>query len=214
LTSLQAVPIIQDPNAPKENGAAGTGSGMGGEMETPSATGQPVTPQTTAQQELVEDRIIQPEFIFPTDGQYIVFVEFVPRGGRKVTLAVPVNAGVTETPPTALKANAPLTQSIGDLSVTLKFDGALKAGQDNAVSFKVTDAQGKDRSEDIGIMSGYRCILYVVDEKLTTFLRPELMDRNTLQFSVNFPEKGRYKVWFEFLYENQTQQVAFILDVK
>jgi heavy metal translocating P-type ATPase len=212
LTSLQAIPIVEDPYAPKANGVPGNSGSGGGMGMSPTASVQ-MTPEA-AEPTWVEDRTIQPKFVFPSDGQYIVFVDFIPDGGEKVTLSVPVNVGISETLPAALPSGAPLTQTVGGLSVTLKFDGALKAGQDNKINFEVIDAQGQSRSEDIGIMSGYRCNLYVVDEAATSFLRPALTDRNTLQFSANFPKPGRYKVWFEFLYQNQPQQIAFVLNVK
>ncbi len=33
------------------------------------------------------------QVIFPSDGQYIAFLDFVPRGGKKISLAVPIKVG-------------------------------------------------------------------------------------------------------------------------
>jgi hypothetical protein len=49
---------------------------------------------------------------------------------------------------------------------------------------------------------------------LNTILRSELIDPDNLQFSVNFPKPGKYKIWFEYIYASRPQRVAFVLDVK
>ena len=56
--------------------------------------------------------------------------------------------------------------------------------------------------------------MFAIDESLSTFLRPDFIKRNNLQFSVDFPKPGRYKIWFEFFYANRAQQVTYIVDVK
>ncbi len=222
LSFLQANPVVVDPYvAATTRGADGTGAddggggGMGGEMTTPTAapTGSiQVTPQAT---QIPADALkIQPEIVFPADGQYIVFVDFKQREGDKLTLTVPVNVGLVKTQTAALPSDVPLTQASGDLMITLKYDEILTAGQPVNISFEVMDAQGQLRSQDIGIMSGNLCSLYGIDEALRTFLRPELIDRNALQFSANFPKPGKYKLWFGYVYANHQQQVTFVVDVK
>jgi hypothetical protein len=152
--------------------------------------------------------------VFPRDGQYVVFVDFWPRGGDQVVLAVPIDVGSTSTPVATLTPDTALTQTVGDLNISLKYSGILKAGEYKYINFEASNTAGQVLTQAIEMFSGYRCNLYIIDEKLTTFLKPEFINRSNLQFSVNFPKPGRYKVWFEFIYANQPQQVSYVLDVK
>ena len=65
----------------------------------------------------------------------MLFVDFWPQGGEKVTLTVPIEIGSTKTQSAKLSPDTNLTQSVGDLTVSMKTDGELKADQYNYVSF-------------------------------------------------------------------------------
>ncbi len=205
LTSLQVNPVVVDPFEFPVNL-----NGMG--LQT-QASGQAM-PQSTDSQIPPQVIKIQPVITFPKKGQYMVFVDILPRGGDFVTLAVPVDVGSAKTQAAALASDTALTQLNGDLKVTLKYDGTLKAGQPVNINIEVIDAQGNLISQEVGLASGNHCALYVIDETLTTFLRPNLLDSTNLKFWGNFPKPGKYKVWFKYVYDNQIQQTAFILDVK
>ena len=117
------------------------------------------------------------------------------------------------TPTAVLKPDALLTQVVGDLSVTLKTNGPLKANQYNYVSFEAVDGQGQLRMDEIQAASSSLCELAIVDQGLTTYFRPDFLDRHKLQFSVNFPKRGIYKAWFTFNYANQVHQLAYVIEV-
>jgi len=160
------------------------------------------------------DGLIPIKVVFPAEGQYLVFVHFWPRIGDGVNLTIPLTIGTTRTPPAALTPDTSLTQQVGDLTFSLKSDAPLRANQYNYISFDVVDAQGNPKSNEIQMLSGNLCELYVVNETLTTLIKPDFINRYKLQFSVDFPKPGRYKAWFMFIYSNQLQQVAFVVDVK
>jgi hypothetical protein len=183
-------------------------SGMS--MGTASVTPQPTSAQPAEPVEIKIRQLVK----FPKDGQYVVFVSFQPTGSDKMTLAVPVEVGSAQMQAGALASDAPLTQPNGDLMITLRPDGVIKAGQPSNIYFDMVDAQGNAISSDIGLMSGSRLILHVLNEELTTYLRFDVVDSSNLQFTANFPKPGKYKLWLEYYYGNQTQQVAFVLDVK
>lgn len=211
ISFLQADPLIVDPLSFPINlmGMQGMGAQTGTVQTTAQKSRQPAEHQAPA-----KPVKIMPVVVFPKEGQYVVFVDFVPHGGSKVTLALPVDVGKAKTQSASLPSNAALTQQSGDISLTLKYDGALKSGQPINISFDAVDPQGNLMSDVIGLTSGNHCVLYAMDESLTTFLRPEIIDAEKLQFSITFPKPGKYKTWFEFINENETQQVAFVLDVK
>ena len=71
------------------------------------------------------------------------------------------------------------------------------------------------RTDEIQLLSGrYSPQLDVIDEGLTTFLRPDFINRHKLHFSVNFPKPGKYKALLTFMVANRTQQAAFVIDVQ
>ena len=206
LTYLEAQPLLINPFI------YSGGSGGGGMNEMGGGTSQPVN-SANAEQAAYESRLIRPTILFPSDGEYMLFVDFWPQGGEKVTLTVPIEIGSTKTQNAKLSPDTNLTQSVGDLTVSMKTDGELKADQYNYLNFEITNEQGEVKSQDVGIMSGSRSNLYAVDEKLKTFIRADVVDRENLQFSVNFPKPGTYKVWFEFIHENRIKQISFVVDV-
>jgi len=216
MSSIQVIPVVVDPYVAAINRSGGMAV-MGGATPDPQATAvaQPTAPEAKNQQIPDDALTIRPQITFPSDGQYVVFVDVSPRGGNQVTLPVNVDVGSAKTQSILLTPDVNLSQQSGDLTVNLKFDGVLEAGKPQIINFEVLDAQGQIRTADIGVMSGFYINLYAINEKMTTFLRPELIDRDNLQYTVDFPKSGRYKVWFEFVYGNRRiYQVAFVLDVK
>jgi hypothetical protein len=212
LSSFHAEPVIVSPRElAAYNGIDVNNGGMSGmSMGTASVTPQPTSAQPAEPVEIKIRQLVK----FPKDGQYVVFVSFQPKGGDKITLAVPVEVGSAQMQAVALASDAPFTQPNGDLMITMRPDGVIKAGQPTNIYFDMVDAQGNVISSDIGLMSGSRLILHVLNEELTTYLRSDVVDSSNLQFTANFPKPGKYKLWLEYYYANQTQQVAFVLDVK
>ena len=151
--------------------------------------------------------------VFPVEGQYVAFVEFRPLGGELVTQAVPIDVGSVKTPGAALEPNASPTQTIAGLQITLQTRGPLLAGQDSVIYFEAVDKAGEVRTAEVDMESGAFCHLYLIDEQLTTFLRPDFFDRNNLEFAVEFPKPGKYKAWFEFRFQGKSLQAPFVLDV-
>jgi Cu+-exporting ATPase len=152
-----------------------------------------------------------PEIVFPANGQYVVFVSVESDSGNVEWLAAPLTVGSAETPAAALTPDAARAQSVGNLRVSLKSSAPVRAGRDANLKFEVTDAQGQP-STDLQALSGNIGEVTMVDEALTTVLQPDI-DHRDLQFSANFPKRGKYKVWFTFKYPDQLQQLAFVLEV-
>ena len=105
-------------------------------MSGQSSAGSKVAPLKTT---------IIPKFVFPAEGQYLVFVNFWPRVGDGVSLSIPLTVGSAQTPAPVLTPDASLSKAVGDLQITMKSDGPLKANQYNYVNFEVLDAQGQLR---------------------------------------------------------------------
>jgi P-type Cu+ transporter len=162
---------------------------------------------------LKSDGTIWPKIIFPNEGQYIIFVEFFPRNGKSEVASVPLSVGSDKSPAAALKPDTTLTQSIGDLRVTLKSNEPLKANRTLYLNFEAVDAQGQVRSDNFQTLTGTGSQLLIVDEKFKTLVRPDLINRHEQQFAVIFPRPGKYKVWLIFG-APVPQQLAYVVEVK
>jgi hypothetical protein len=103
---------------------------------------------------------------------------------------------------------------VEDLTFSLKSSRALRAGERVDLNFEVLDGQGRQRSDDIQALMGSLGQVQIVDEGLTTILRPDFVDRRNLQFSVTFPKPGMYKLWFTFKYPLDVRQIGFVIEVK
>ncbi len=214
MTFMEADPLLLNLDDLMAAGMGGlVGGGGSGMMGSGASAGQ-ATPGAGQLQGPVENGTISINVTFPADGQYIMFLNFWPRGGDQVTMTVPIDVGSGITSNTPVVSDTSLTRKVEDLSITLNYSGAINAGEYKYLSFDAVNAAGQTVTQQIEMFSGNRVITYAIDEKLTSFLRPDIIDRSKLQFSVRFPKPGKYKVWFDFMYANQPRQVSYILDVK
>jgi hypothetical protein len=209
LSSFTAEPVLVDPYAGLRNKSS-NGVGMGNMGGMATATAAPTAENTPAGPQPV---VIQPLLQFPSDGQYVVFADFQPAGSESISLGMPVDVGTIKTAAAAITVEK-LTQANGDLQVNLKTDGKITAGQTETISFEMVDSQGNNITNDIGLRSGSHLALHAIDGGLTTYLRPDVIDASTLQFSANFPKPGIYKLWLDYMYESKSQQTSFVIDVK
>jgi heavy metal translocating P-type ATPase len=200
LSYFKIAPLVLDPYL-KPDSSGGSAMGMSAQ-------------NSNAPQVRFQDRVVLPEIEFPLDGQYVAFVQFWPLKSTEVIMSRPIAVGNTATPPAALPFDSPLTQTAGNLSVTLKTSGPLKTGQYQYINFEFSDANGPVQASTIELSSGTVAGLYLVDENMKTFLRPDFINRSQLQFSVKFPHSGKYKAWFDFNDGSQQRQAAFVLDVQ
>ena len=215
LSFIEANPAVVDPYlAHALNPGSDMGMGMPGITPTPTPVVQ-FTPTPSIIDEQKEDlKFIQPEVVFPTEGEYVVFVDFEPIGGSPLTRAVPINVGTARTDPVVLPEPI-LTRSNSNMTINLKFDGALKSGEQNNIYFEMLDSQGMNVTSDVTTMSGGYFVIYLVDQDLETFLHPSyVLENGTLSVPVEFPDSGRYKVWLEYVINGRIQQVDFVIDVE
>jgi hypothetical protein len=156
---------------------------------------------------------IQPKFAFPAEGQYVVFTDFWPAGGDLVKLKAPLKIGSARTASVNLTPDESFIRQADGVQMTLKFDAPLQSGRYNYLTFEAVNSEGKLFSDYIQKVSGALCDLEIVDEGLQIHLRPGFINRHKLQYSVNFPKPGTYKLWFTFKYE-ETNRVEYVVEVE
>ncbi len=155
---------------------------------------------------------LRPRLVFPAEGQYVAFVEFKPQGGEaqlstaSFTIGQPGTSVATLTP-------SPDIYELENMRISLKADGLVTANRPITFRFDATDLEGLPLSEMDAIPLGEGQVL-IVDEALTTLLRPAPTNRQTLQFSATFPQPGKYKVYLLFWNPDRRQQLGFTVDVQ
>lgn len=197
LGTLSAASLVLDPYASPRGAPGGNSMGMGG--------GAPTTGPVVA----FRDRTLRPIFTFPSEGQYMVFVRFWPKGQDEKLFAIPLTVGTASTPPAVISPAETLPPT-----VRMVYDAPLKAGQFNYLRFEILDEKGKDITREIQALAGSRSNLYLVDEKETTFVMADFIRRDDFLFSVKFPHSGYYKGWLEYMRGNQMVQLPFVIEVQ
>jgi len=160
---------------------------------------------------------IQPLVAFPSEGAYVVFVDFWPAEGDQIRLSAPLSVGASGWPKAetaSLTPDATPTQRTGDLSVTMKTSGPLRARRDLTLAFEAVDDKGRQWADGIQAISQNVLQLVIVDEKLTRLIRPDIVNRHRLEFATSFPKAGKYKAWLTFVYDGRPQELAYVFEVR
>jgi hypothetical protein len=161
-----------------------------------------------------DEGIMPTYFLFPSEGKYTIFVDFWLKSGEEVQVSAPFTIGAPaaseEKPVPAQK----LVQTLDMLQITLKPEQPLVAKQDVLLSFDIVDSAGNDRTNDIAVVSRNQLQMEVVDEGLSMYYRPQLVDRQTMTFKANFPKPGVYKIWLDYMIPGIEQQVGYVIEVK
>jgi Cu+-exporting ATPase len=161
-----------------------------------------------------DEGVLHTYFLFPSEGQYTVFVDFWLSDGDEIQIHAPLTIGTASAPVAQIEPDKILVQTLDVMQISLISNQPLKANQDLILSFDFKDTQGQDRTNDIQAVSRNQLILEMVDESLTNYLRPELVNRQKMEFRANFPKPGIYKLWLNFIYPGVDQRVGYTVDVK
>ncbi len=161
-----------------------------------------------------DEGLLHTYFLLPSEGHYTAFVNFWLSDGDEIQIRTPFTVGSAGPSPVKLVPDKNLVQTVDIMQITLKPDQPLVANQDVMLSFDFKDTNGKDRTNDIQAVSRNQLQLIMVDESLTAFQIPELVNRQQMTFRANFPKPGIYKLWLNFVYPGVDQQAAFTVEVK
>ncbi len=158
--------------------------------------------------------LLPTNFLIPTEGQYMVFVDFWLRNGQEVQVHAPLTIGSASAPSPQVAPDKSLVQTKDIFQIALKYDQPLVANQDVLLTFQFKDTQGNDRTQDIQAVSRNQLQLEVVNQSLTTYLEPHLANPQQMAFRVKFPKPGIYKLWLNYIYPGVEKQVGYTVDVK
>lgn len=150
---------------------------------------------------------------FPTAGEYVLFGDYKPEGGR-ITVSssrLTVQGTGVMKDPDLRKDDLSQARRKGDFEV--KLDQEVH-GSDSMLSFTMTRG-GKPVSE-LHPYLGARGHLVIVDPGASTLLHSHPIDSREpgkVAFHARFPSPGLYKLWAEFRPEGKPLLVDFVIEV-
>ncbi len=165
------------------------------------------------------------DLTFPADGVYRIFADFAPAGGQKDAMGMPLAVTISEDVPAGTGANY-TPQALGSLEKTKTFNGyqvalssdqTLISGKEVMLTFKLKE-NGKpvtDLEEYLGAL-GHTVVLR---EGTLDFIHAHPMEdvnapqTGKVDFMVDFPEAGRYKVFTQFQRAGKVFTTDFVVSV-
>jgi hypothetical protein len=161
------------------------------------------------------DGVLEHALVLPRAGDYTVFADFTPRGGKNTVTSAPFVVPGTAPAPVALTpVTLPAGATQGAFAVELTTDAPIAPGTDTMLSFAIRDANGP--VADLRPYLGALGHAVIISEDRSQFLHSHPMagaDGSTVRFHTRFPAPGTYKVWGEFRPRGEPLRVSFTLAV-
>lgn len=165
------------------------------------------------------------DLTFPADGMYRIFADFAPNGGQKDAMGAPLPVTLSEDVSVGIGANyipealgsEEKTKTFDGYQVAFSFDQSLVSAKEVMLTFDLKQ-NGKsitDLQEYLGAL-GHSVIL---KEGALDFIHAHpVEDANKPQngkvnFMVNFPEVGKYKIFTQFQRNGKVFTTDFVISV-
>ncbi len=165
------------------------------------------------------------DLTFPADGTYRIFADFAPGGGQEDAMGMPLAVTISEDIPVGTGANY-TPQALGSeekvktfsgYQVALSADQAFVSGKEVTLTFKL-----KQNSKPVTDLEPYLGALghsVILREDNLDFIHAHPMEDVTapqtgkVDFMVDFPEAGRYKVFTQFQRGGKVFTTDFVVSV-
>ncbi|PRX73667.1 hypothetical protein B0G52_103264 [Cohnella sp. SGD-V74] len=154
---------------------------------------------------------------FPSGGQYKVFADFIPEGGKNLTLSEWVTVEGEEAAHVELKQDERLVRSTDGKEIELALD-EVKPGKDVKLSFTIRDDKTKEAIDDLEPYLGAVGHVVILSADAEQYLHVHPIDEKATgpvaEFSTSFPHAGLYKIWAQFKHEGQVITAPYVVNVK
>ncbi len=180
---------------------------------------------------------------FAHGGGYRLFADYTPPGSGTIVDHFDVKVGGAQRPPTTLAPDAQLVRTVEGVTVTLSFDRALRANEDQLLVATLVDSASASPVTDLQLYLGALAHFIIVSADLKEFIHahpletgevfdpaqgtgtahihdPALLAKvlvgpspSTIRAATSFPRAGRYKLWMQFQREGRVTTVPFVFEV-
>ncbi|HEY0827028.1 MAG TPA: hypothetical protein VGE40_02950 [Bacilli bacterium] len=153
---------------------------------------------------------------FPAGGEYKLFADFIPTGSSVMTKSEWVKVGGEEVGPIPIQPDKNLTKEVDGKEVMLTTN-QLKAGEEVTLTFTIHDEKSKEPITNLEQYLGAVGHVVALTEDVDQYLHVHPMEEKTTgpdaKFMTTFPKSGIYKIWGQFLHENEVFIVPFVIEV-
>ncbi|MEK8126604.1 hypothetical protein WMW72_01635 [Paenibacillus filicis] len=154
---------------------------------------------------------------FPAGGDYKLFTDFVPEGGKPAVLSEWVKVGGEARPSAPLKADSRLVTETEGIRIDLTL-GSAKPNQDTMLTFRISDAKTGRGIDNLQPYLGTAGHVVILSADAEQYLHVHPVDEKAtgpvVQFSTSFPRAGLYKIWGQFQHQGKVLTAPFTVEVK
>lgn len=154
---------------------------------------------------------------FPAGGEYKLFADFKPAGGKSTTLGEWVKVEGEPALHAALKADANLVKGVGDKEIELDLSST-RAKEESILTFHIRDAASKAGITDLEQYLGAVGHVVILSADTSQYLHVHPLDEKATgpeaAFATTFPEAGMYKIWGQFQHRGEVITVPYVIEVK
>jgi hypothetical protein len=155
--------------------------------------------------------------VFPAEGSYKLFADFVPKGGLNATVSdwITVGEPANDGKPALIPDNQEI-KTAGGLAVSLSLSSHL-AGEDVQLKFKIQDADTKMGITDLEPYLGAIGHVVILSSDAEQYLHVHPADDAgagpEAVFVTTFPSAGSYKLWGQFKHGGELYTIPFVVEI-
>jgi hypothetical protein len=162
-------------------------------------------------------------YLFPTPGEYRIFVDAAPKGagGQVMSATIRVEGKSKAEAPVSASANDSIRQSINGIEVSLKDARSLAPRRTLPYGVQLRDEKTGQPVRDLQPYLGAVGHLIMISESAATFVHahpderdPQNGNQGEITFLVRPPKPGRYRIWVEFQREGRVHTAGFTVGVE
>lgn len=158
------------------------------------------------------------DLTFPNDGVYRIFADFVPSNTQTpTTISEDTSVGIIENYKPEILGSEEKAKIFNDINVSLMTDGNLKSGEESMLMFNLSQ-NGKPIT-DLETYLGALGHSVILREENLDFIHAHpveninMTQNGNVNFMVDFPEAGKYKIFTQFQRNGEVFTTDFIVSV-
>lgn len=126
------------------------------------------------------DGTLRVEHTFPAGGDYKLYADYTPEGGKQIVDRIPFKVAGNTRPAVRLKEDSSNTKTVDGLRVTMGSDKPLRAGEDLMLNFAVADERTKKPVTDLQPYLGALAHFVIISEDGQEFLHAHPMEKTEM----------------------------------
>lgn len=164
------------------------------------------------------DGVLILDYTFPRPGDYVLFADLTPAGDRNQVFRLPVTVAGTPPAKQPLLVTPVPAKVYGDYRVAMQAAPApLLTNDETQLQFSLTESGKSVPDLEPFLGASGHCV--IIAEATQTYLHSHPLETSgtrfgpAIVFHTQFPRRGRYKIWAQFLHRGQPLTADFVVEV-